>query len=225
MHTFTHLILIILTATALLTGVTSHPSPPIDPLNQHQQPVVPDLDSASEVHSTSLGIHYGNCYTIKDRHGSSLGSDGGVYSYYKFGSSPRTFQIWNTRAFPTHDIDETSPVPDGGKFYLWDPKGSAQTNGGSWVATNLGGYMYPGYGGYWYYVHFKGYEQGSSREGHAVKLGIARVEPPSPMANYKGLKVSGDYIWNQDNEDTIDVLFRRVSCDAYEEDDDDDYGM
>ncbi|GKZ86202.1 hypothetical protein AnigIFM56816_001254 [Aspergillus niger] len=48
----------------------------------------------------------------------------------------------------THDWNYT--VRDGGKFFLWDPQGSTQTNGGSWLTTNLGGYTYPGFGGYWY---------------------------------------------------------------------------
>ncbi|TPR07629.1 hypothetical protein CAN33_0028530 [Aspergillus niger] len=52
--------------------------------------------------SSSLGIHYGECYYNKDNNGGkSLGSDGGVDSYYKFGSGRRTFQVWEARSFPT----------------------------------------------------------------------------------------------------------------------------
>ncbi|CAK46710.1 uncharacterized protein AlacWU_06887 [Aspergillus niger] len=102
--------------------------------------------------SSSLDIHYGECYYIKDNNsGKSLGSDGGVYSYYKFGSGRRTFQVWDTRSFPIHaDVEWNYTVRDGSKFFLWDPQGSTQTNGGSWLTTNLGGYTYPGFGGYWY---------------------------------------------------------------------------
>ncbi|XRM45293.1 hypothetical protein ABZX51_008391 [Aspergillus tubingensis] len=125
--------------------------------------------------------------------------------------------------FGTHGHSQTPPPPpdaywnyavrDGGKFFLWDPQGSPQTNGGSWVATNLGGYTYPGFGGYWYYLQFKGHPAHKRPQGGtAVTLEIAQVEPPSPLPNYRGLKVSGDYIWNEDNEDTIDVIFVPTGC-------------
>lgn len=54
--------------------------------------------------------------------------------------------------------------------------------------------------------------------GIAVTLGIAQVELPSPLSSFRGLEVSGDYIWNQDNEDTIDVIF--VSTDCHDDDSD-----
>lgn len=217
-----------LTVAAVVGRVFSHPSPPpVDQMSLFQQtvnpalhefvPVLDDMQSTSDLQDSSLGIQYGKCYIIKDRSGSTLGSDGGVYSYYKFGSSQRVFQVWNTRAYPLKGAGAFSTVPDGGKFFLWDPQGSSQTNGGSWVATNLGGYTYPGFGGYWYYLHFKGYATQSDRDGYAIKLGIAQVEPPSPLSNYKGLKVSGDYIWNQNNEDTIDVVFVQTDCYRYDD--------
>ncbi|PYH88046.1 hypothetical protein BO71DRAFT_305973, partial [Aspergillus ellipticus CBS 707.79] len=147
----------------------------------------------------------------------TLGSDGGVYSYYKFGSSRRAFQVWYSRAFTTA-AGSPDAVPSGGTFFLWDPAGSTQTNGGSWVATNLGGYTYPGFGGYWYYLRFRGRasDRGSgvrgARHGYPVTLSIAKVEPPGGLAGYQGLKVQNDYIWNQNNEDTIDVEFYEVEC-------------
>ncbi|GLB21468.1 hypothetical protein AtubIFM61612_002016 [Aspergillus tubingensis] len=114
---------------------------------------------------------------------------------------------------PPPDAYWNYAVRDGGKFFLWDPQGSPQTNGGSWVATNLGGYTYPGFGGYWYYLQFKGHPAHKRPQGGtAVTLEIAQVEPPSPLPNYRGLKVSGDYIWNEDNEDTIDVIFVSTGC-------------
>ncbi|KAI2891729.1 hypothetical protein CBS76997_9380 [Aspergillus niger] len=138
--------------------------------------------------SSSLDIHYGECYYIKDNNGGkSLGSDGGVYSYYKFG--PRWRQV-----------------------FLW-------ANGGSWVATSLGGHTYPGFDGYWYYLHFRGNRAHKRMHGGiAVTLEIAQVELPSPLSSFRGLEVSWDYIWNQDNEDTIDVIF--VSTDCHDDDND-----
>lgn len=51
-----------------------------------------------------------------------------------------------------------------------------------------------------------------------MTLGIAQVELPSPLSSFRGLEVSGDYIWNQDNEDTIYVIF--VSTDCHDDDSD-----
>ncbi|KAL3259842.1 hypothetical protein BDQ94DRAFT_175961 [Aspergillus welwitschiae] len=139
-------------------------------------------------------------------------SDGG-HSYYKFGSGRRTFQVSETRSFPIHaDAEWNYAVRDGGKFFLWDPQRSTQTNGGIWLATNLGGYTYPGFDGYWYRAHKR------IHGGIAVTLGIAQVEPPSPLSSSRGLEVTGDYIGNQDNEDTIDVIF--VSTDCHDDDSD-----
>ncbi|PYH73160.1 uncharacterized protein BO88DRAFT_412040 [Aspergillus vadensis CBS 113365] len=202
--------LIVLTTTALFKQVYGYPAlqpnllrPPVTPPLPDLTPLAADdveytlADNEERPTTSSLGIHYGECYYIKDvNSGKTRGSDGGVYSYYKFGSARRTFQAWNTRSFP-------NPAD----------AGSTQTNGGSWVATKLGGYTYPGFGGYWYYLHFKGYRTHKRPHGGtAVTLGLAQVEPPSPLPNYRGLKVSRDYIWNEDNEDTIDVIFVSTGC-------------
>ncbi|GLA77938.1 hypothetical protein AtubIFM55763_010417 [Aspergillus tubingensis] len=227
MSSFLARALTVLTTTALFKQVYGYPAlqpsllqSPVTPALAHLTPLPPDdveytLADEKWPATRSLGIHYGECYYIKDvNSGKTLGSDGGVYSYYKFGSARRTFQVWNTRSFPNPpDAYWNYAVRDGGKFFLWDPQGSPQTNGGSWVATNLGGYTYPGFGGYWYYLQFKGHPAHKRPQGGtAVTLEIAQVEPPSPLPNYRGLKVSGDYIWNEDNEDTIDVIFVSTGC-------------
>ncbi|GLA64697.1 hypothetical protein AtubIFM54640_006421 [Aspergillus tubingensis] len=196
MSSFLARALTVLTTTALFKQVYGYPAlqpsllqSPVTPALAHLTPLPPDdveytLADEKWPATRSLGIHYGECYYIKDvNSGKTLGSDGGVY------------------------------MRDGGKFFLWDPQGSPQTNGGSWVATNLGGYTYPGFGGYWYYLQFKGHPAHKRPQGGtAVTLEIAQVEPPSPLPNYRGLKVSGDYIWNEDNEDTIDVIFVSTGC-------------
>ncbi|KAE8375003.1 hypothetical protein BDV26DRAFT_268747 [Aspergillus bertholletiae] len=172
--------------------------------------------------SGTLGLRYGGCYYIENQHGDTLGADGGVYSYYKFGSSKRIFQVWYSRGLPLKDGSQW--VPDGGKFYLWDPKGSTVTNGGSWIATNLGGNTYPGFYSYYYYLHFKGHRD----DDHAmpqskdemymmgarfpVTLEIAQVEPPNGIPNFKGLTIQNGYLLNRNNEDSIDVSFHEVSC-------------
>ncbi|RLM00013.1 hypothetical protein CFD26_106765 [Aspergillus turcosus] len=192
-----------------------------DLISQVTQPTEEDRSSLG-----TLGLRYGRCYYIENRHGDRLGSDGGAYSYYKFGNSKRIFQVWYSRGFPPKDGSE-SLVPDGGDFYLWDPKGSSVTNGGSWVATNLGGNTYPGFYSYYYYLRFKGRrdrdhaseampqsenEMHLMGSGYPVTLGIAKVEPPNGISNFKGLTIQNDYLVNQNNEDTIDVRFHEVSC-------------
>ncbi|OGM50544.1 hypothetical protein ABOM_000944 [Aspergillus bombycis] len=177
--------------------------------------------------SGALGLRYGSCYYIENRHGDTLGSDGSVYSYYKFGGSKRIFQVWYSRGFPLKDGNEYQWVPDGGKFYLWDPKGSTVTNGGSWIATNLGGNTYPGFYSYYYYLHFKG-RRDDDHEPEAmsqsknelnmmgtrypVTLEIAQVEPPNGIPNFKGLTIQNDYLQNRDNGDSVDVRFHEVAC-------------
>ncbi|GFF45342.1 hypothetical protein IFM61606_05910 [Aspergillus udagawae] len=234
MHAYIHLLLNTLLAANLAGQTYASPyRPPVDQINLPEpvNPVTPwpNLnDLISEVtrpieddHSASgtLGLHYGECYYIENLHGDRLGSDGGTYSYYKFGNSKRIFQVWYSRGFPYKDGRKYS-VPDGGEFYLWDPKGSSVTNGGSWVATNLGGNTYPGFYSYYYYLRLKGRRDDAraSEEAHAmgsgypVTLGIAKVEPPNGIPNFKGLTIENDYLVNRNNEDTVDVRFHEVSC-------------
>ncbi|OJI89269.1 hypothetical protein ASPTUDRAFT_194827 [Aspergillus tubingensis CBS 134.48] len=212
MSSFLARALTVLTTTALFKQVYGYPAlqpsllqSPVTPALAHLTPLPPDdveytLADEKWPATRSLGIHYGECYYIKDvNSGKTLGSDGGFGTHGHSQTPPDAY--WNYA------------VRDGGKFFLWDPQGSPQTNGGSWVATNLGGYTYPGFGGYWYYLQFKGHPAHKRPQGGtAVTLEIAQVEPPSPLPNYRGLKVSGDYIWNEDNEDTIDVIFVSTGC-------------
>lgn len=51
-----------------------------------------------------------------------------------------------------------------------------------------------------------------------MTLGIAQVDPLSPFSDLRGLEVSKDYFWNQDNEDTTDAIF--VSTDCHDDDSD-----
>lgn len=48
--------------------------------------------------------------------------------------------------------------------------------------------------------------------GYPVTLGVAKVEPPNGISNFKGLTIQNDYLVNRNNEDTIDVRFHEVSC-------------
>jgi hypothetical protein len=240
MHASIHLVLNTLLATNLASKAYASPyHPQVDQISL-PEPVSPsthwpnlnDLISQAtqptgkdKSLSGTLGLRYGSCYYVENRHGDTLGSDGGVYSYYKFGSSKRIFQVWYSRGFPFKDGSQW--VPDGGEFYLWDPKGSSVTNGGSWIATNLGGNTYPGFYSYYYYLHFKGHRDDdhafeampqSEHEMHMMKprypvtLGIAKVEPPNGIPNFKGLTILNDFLQNRDNEDTIDVRFHEASC-------------
>ncbi|KAB8224169.1 hypothetical protein BDV33DRAFT_166015 [Aspergillus novoparasiticus] len=242
MHTSTYFILNTLLASNLVSQTYASPfHPQVDQIRV-PEPVSPNThwpnfnDIISQVTqptekeeslSGSLGLRYGSCYYIENRHGDTLGSDGGVYSYYKFGSSKRIFQVWYSRGFPWKDGSSYQLVPDGGKFYLWDPKGSSVTNGGSWIATNLGGNTYPGFYSYYYYLHFKGRRDDEHGSGgmpqsenemhmmgtrYPVTLEIAKVEPPNGIPNYKGLTISNGYLQNRNNEDSVDVRFHEVSC-------------
>ncbi|KAE8419104.1 hypothetical protein BDV36DRAFT_294558 [Aspergillus pseudocaelatus] len=242
MHTSIYFILNTLLASNLAGQASASPlQPQVDQI-RFPEPVSPNIhwpnfnDIISQVTqptekeetlSGSLGLQYGRCYYIENRHGDTLGSDGGGYSYYKFGSSKRIFQVWYSRGFPWKDGSEYQSVPDGGKFYLWDPKGSSVTNGGSWIATNLGGNTYPGFYSYYYYLRFKGRrddshameamsqsenQMGPIRVRHPVTLEIAKVEPPNGIPNYKGLTIYNDYLQNRNNEDSVDVRFIEVSC-------------
>ncbi|GFN11393.1 uncharacterized protein AtWU_01189 [Aspergillus tubingensis] len=189
--------LTVLTTTALFKQVYGYPAlqpsllqSPVTPALAHLTPLPPDdveytLADEKWPATRSLGIHYGECYYIKD-----------LLQVRKRTTNLPSLEHTVIPKPPPPDAYWNYAVRDGGKFFLWDPQGSPQTNGGSWVATNLGGYTYPGFGGYWYYLQFKGHPAHKRPQG-----GTAR-----------GLKVSGDYIWNEDNEDTIDVIFVSTGC-------------
>ncbi|KAF7155612.1 hypothetical protein CNMCM5623_008154 [Aspergillus felis] len=234
MHAYIYLLLNTLLASNLAGQTYASPyRPPVDQINLPEpvNPVThwPNLNDLISEETTpteedrtlsgSLGLQYGRCYYIENRHGDRLGSDGGAYSYYKFGNSKRIFQVWYSRGFP-YKAGSTLSVPDDGEFYLWDPKGSSVTNGGSWIATNLGGNTYPGFYSYYYYLRFKGRrdddrafeETHMMGSGYPVTLGIAKVEPPNGLPNFRGLTIENDYLVNRNNEDTVDVRFHEVSC-------------
>ncbi|KNG86243.1 hypothetical protein ANOM_005587 [Aspergillus nomiae NRRL 13137] len=242
MHTSVYLVLNALLASNLAGQASASPyRPQVDQISVPEpaslSPYWPNLNdlisqvtkpsSKEESLSGALGLRYGSCYYIENRRGDTLGSDGGVYSYYKFGGSKKIFQVWYSRGFPLKDGSQHQWVPDGGKFYLWDPKGSTVTNGGSWIATNLGGNTYPGFYSYYYYLRFKGrrdddhaLEAMSQSENelnmmgtrYPVTLEIAKVEPPNGIPNFKGLTIQNDYLQNRNNEDSIDVRFHEVAC-------------
>lgn len=174
----------------------------------------------------NLGISYGDCYIIYHL-GNVLTSDVSNASYYQFQdpghikTPPKIFQVCKSRAFCRKDDDgpDHQSVPDLGDFFLWDPRGSNYTNGGSWVAGDVGGRTYPGYGpNNSTYLDFKGRGMGErksigSRAHSVLVVGVTSVNRTGTKT-FHGVNVGkSDYLVSSKEEGRgLDFLFLGVPC-------------
>jgi hypothetical protein len=162
------------------------------------------------LHPTS-DIRYGQCYYFTDPKGEYLGSDGGVYSYLKFGSNNyrRPFRLCQEQ----DQCSSGGQVMHRGKFYLQDFQGSYYAKGKNTVAGNEYGYMYPSFTGFTNYLHFQAYRDCDVpfAPGGTCYVRLHLVDEKN---SYNGLEINGyqyPYL-SLNGQQTISVQFNQVEC-------------
>jgi hypothetical protein len=188
----------------------NHPPLPAPQHNFLQGDATANQLANDGMHPTS-DIRYGQCYYFTDPKGEHLGSDGGVYSYLKFGSKNyrRPFRLCKER----DQCSGGGQVMHRGKFYLQDFQGSYYAKGKNTIAGNEYGYMYPSFDGWTNYLHFQAHRD---CDAPFTPNGAcyARLHLVDEKNSYNGLEINGaqyPYL-SLNGQQTISVQFNQVEC-------------
>jgi hypothetical protein len=198
----------------------NHPPPiPAPEPNSLQAHAAANQLAKDGPHPTS-DIRYGQCYYFTDPKDEHLGSDGGVYSYLKFGSKNyrRPFRLCQER----DHCSGGGQIKHRGKFYLQDFQGSSWAKGKNTVAGNEYGYMYPSFGGYTNYLRFQAFRDCDVPFAPGGDCYV-RLHLVDEKNNYNGLEINSlqyPYL-SLNGQQTISVKFNEVEC----PDDDDRYEL
>ncbi|KAL2107256.1 hypothetical protein VUR80DRAFT_5460 [Thermomyces stellatus] len=219
--TWAHKALALLSATACLHAAASAQGPSqvnLAPPKDDPMPIPPEMEQY--LYSETNGhppddpsreaadyVAYGRCYYFTNPENEHLGSDGGWYSYLKFGSNDyrRPFRLCKDH----NDCSLGEAMRQHDMFYLEDYEGSHYAKGKNIVAGNVGGYIYPSFGSYTNYLRFQAYQGCDPRHKADCFVWLSLIN----QAHYNGLEFDNSkYVKLTANESTIPVNFHTVKC-------------
>ncbi|KAF9884997.1 hypothetical protein FE257_000820 [Aspergillus nanangensis] len=195
-----HILSFLVGATVALIGLFSAPQ-------ERLNPPADDVDQVGETSPGQCVFSFGKCYLINNEAGELLGSDRHHRGYYRFGTSPKVFQVWRSRSFAGKARSEVHHVHPGESFYLWDVVGSGYSNGGSWMTAGPT-LTYPGACSNEKFISF----QVTMDSDGAIKLSIADISGLD-RANHLGLEVqSNKYLRTVAEDKGIRIQLQEVGC-------------
>lgn len=117
--------------------------------------------------------------------------------------------------FPQQGTSSYQVVRQDGTFYLWDPRGAANTWGaGSFIASDVFG-IHPGVDGWHAWVQFTGRARQNRLGGNKVIVALrAKVAREFPELGWRGFgeRFDSRLLVKDDKANALDVVFEPTDC-------------